>query len=317
MTQLHRFFERNAEGRDFVIGDLHGAWPMFERLLEGINFDPAIDRMFSVGDLVDRGPESLRCLSLLHEPWFHSIMGNHEKMMLDAFVGGPSGSYWVPNGGGWGLEMIADLRRSRGMEGGTHILMEETVQLVELLNIVNTLPLVLTIERSDGSLMHVLHAELPARHALTSQDLMNEDVLRDLLTRDTAEDGPSVIWGRHRYQQFIRASLQNTEKVGRTVEYLARSGVTFSSPGLGHVISGHSIVQQPLTLGEQTNLDTGAFFAYLPEHASSWNALTCVELETGSFFQVKADRKYGQAEPTLTFTEVEPLVVTVTKEQDA
>ena len=73
----------NAEGRDFLVGDLHGHRGLFESELDDLGFDPACDRVFSVGDLIDRGPESLATLRLIEEPWFHAVLGNHELMLLE------------------------------------------------------------------------------------------------------------------------------------------------------------------------------------------------------------------------------------------
>jgi serine/threonine protein phosphatase 1 len=75
----------NAIGRDFVIGDLHGCFDLLESLMKAVDFNIHQDRLFSVGDLIDRGPFSLRCLQLITEPWFYAVMGNHETMMLDYF----------------------------------------------------------------------------------------------------------------------------------------------------------------------------------------------------------------------------------------
>ena len=72
----------NAQGRDFVVGDLHGCRSMLDGLLEKVSFDKDRDRLFSVGDLIDRGPDSVGCLKLLREPWCFSVLGNHEAMLL-------------------------------------------------------------------------------------------------------------------------------------------------------------------------------------------------------------------------------------------
>jgi serine/threonine protein phosphatase 1 len=76
----------NAHGRDLIVGDLHGHRALLEQELERIGFDPRRDRVLSVGDLVDRGPDSLGTLSLIEEPWFHAVLGNHELMLLN-FLG--------------------------------------------------------------------------------------------------------------------------------------------------------------------------------------------------------------------------------------
>lgn len=73
----------NATGRDLVVGDLHGHRSLLEKALASVNFDPRCDRVFSVGDLIDRGPESLATLSLIEQPWFHAVLGNHELMLLN------------------------------------------------------------------------------------------------------------------------------------------------------------------------------------------------------------------------------------------
>lgn len=74
---------KNAKGRDLVVGDLHGHRSLFEQELDRLRFDPSCDRVLSVGDLIDRGPESLATLSLIEEPWFHAVLGNHELMLLN------------------------------------------------------------------------------------------------------------------------------------------------------------------------------------------------------------------------------------------
>jgi serine/threonine protein phosphatase 1 len=73
----------NRAGRDFVVGDLHGQRALLEQALRAVAFDPRHDRVLSVGDLVDRGPDSIGTLALLEEPWFHAVLGNHELMLLN------------------------------------------------------------------------------------------------------------------------------------------------------------------------------------------------------------------------------------------
>lgn len=81
---LVQHFEPNPHGRDLVVGDIHGCMEQFECVLARANFDFQRDRLFSVGDLVDRGDHSARALRLLAEPWFHVVIGNHEAMLQAA-----------------------------------------------------------------------------------------------------------------------------------------------------------------------------------------------------------------------------------------
>ena len=46
----------------WAIGDIHGCFETLQRLLERVEFAPARDRLWLVGDLVNRGPRSLEVL---------------------------------------------------------------------------------------------------------------------------------------------------------------------------------------------------------------------------------------------------------------
>lgn len=74
---------KNTKGRDFVVGDIHGAFDLLDKALEEVNFDPEKDRLISVGDLIDRGKDSRRCLEYLEKPWFYALRGNHEDIFMD------------------------------------------------------------------------------------------------------------------------------------------------------------------------------------------------------------------------------------------
>lgn len=56
--------------------------------LRHCHFDPWQDLLVSVGDVIDRGPDSLRCLKLLRKSWIVAVRGNHEQMGLDALAMG-------------------------------------------------------------------------------------------------------------------------------------------------------------------------------------------------------------------------------------
>jgi len=95
-------FKINSLGRDFVAGDIHGEFEVLEKALEQLNFDYEVDRLFCVGDLIDRGPQSARVAEFLYYKWFNSIAGNHEWMLYNCHDDKKfSHSLWYPNGGGW------------------------------------------------------------------------------------------------------------------------------------------------------------------------------------------------------------------------
>jgi len=96
----------NTRGRDFVVGDLHGRYSVLKRLLKDVWFSPYVDRLFLVGDLIDRGPESEKCLKLLLKPWCYAVQGNHERVFCDVVFNISNSkiahAYWGNDfGGGW------------------------------------------------------------------------------------------------------------------------------------------------------------------------------------------------------------------------
>jgi len=73
--------------RRIFIGDIQGCREELERILEAVAFDPANDELHPVGDLVNRGPDSLGVLRLLRSLDAGGVLGNHDLHLLNSARG--------------------------------------------------------------------------------------------------------------------------------------------------------------------------------------------------------------------------------------
>lgn len=135
-----RKFKTNTKGIDYIVGDIHGCFSALQDKLKSIDFNPKTDRLFSTGDLIDRGPESHLALEWLDKPWFYAVAGNHEQMLLDA-IKDDIWDCFIYNGGYWFLEYK-----------GTDV-------EYKLYDCFQRLPLIIEINTQDG-IVAVLHSQL-------------------------------------------------------------------------------------------------------------------------------------------------------------
>ncbi|KEO60571.1 hypothetical protein DT23_03515 [Thioclava indica] len=91
-----------------VIGDLHGRADLLGAMFDQIGQQPEAERarVITVGDMIDRGPDSARVLAMLHAAQQAApervicLMGNHERMMLDFLISPDAHSVrWFKLGG--------------------------------------------------------------------------------------------------------------------------------------------------------------------------------------------------------------------------
>ncbi|MGY3582270.1 serine/threonine protein phosphatase 1 [Bradyrhizobium sp. USDA 4341] len=83
-----RHVQINKKGRDYAVGDIHGSFDTLLRAMDAVNFDQSCDRIFSVGDLIDRGPGSHRTARFLSHDWVYAVRGNHEDLLLTIYADG-------------------------------------------------------------------------------------------------------------------------------------------------------------------------------------------------------------------------------------
>ena len=73
----------------YAIGDVQGCYDEFLALLDAIDFEDEVDRLWLVGDLVNRGPKNVEVLRWLvdHDPVVTAVLGNHELHLLRRAAG--------------------------------------------------------------------------------------------------------------------------------------------------------------------------------------------------------------------------------------
>ena len=88
--------------RTIAIGDIHGCAGALDTLLEEIQPRPT-DTIVTLGDYVDRGPESSRVIEILVGLVSHCrlvpLIGNHEIMMFKAIIDPDQMEFWLQFGG--------------------------------------------------------------------------------------------------------------------------------------------------------------------------------------------------------------------------
>lgn len=71
--------------RHIFIGDVHGCIDEFNELLKKLSYDPREDRLILLGDLIDRGPDSVGVVRKAREMRLECVMGNHEHKFVKWF----------------------------------------------------------------------------------------------------------------------------------------------------------------------------------------------------------------------------------------
>lgn len=231
MNEYHKHYDTNTIGKDYIIGDLHGMYNPLMDALKKLKFNKSTDRLFSVGDIIDRGPDSFKCANLVYEDWFHMTIGNHEQMMTNTMLHSNPGYYhmWMNNGGLWHIG-----ESDRALEDLSHKFTH--------------LPLVISVG-TEINRFNIVHAELVLNNSLNS--VSDKDIDEWTFGSNDMED---MTWGREMVNlREVRNSydLQNSP----------HPHITFQGPELSPTYCGHSTVKQfPCRIEQQIYLDTG--FSY-------------------------------------------------------
>lgn len=228
--------------RVFVCGDIHGCFALLDARLAELSFDWTQDALISLGDLIDRGPDSIGALAFLQRPSVWAVRGNHEQMLLDAWANPESDAAardLVTNGGDW----FYNLPETAG---------PDSISQNGIGNAFAALPLAIEAKTPGGRTIGIVHAGVPGdnwRHIreLPAAVAFDPAVHWDNRTEPQAM-AEHMVWDRRSIQDALRFA------------HLGHEPAEFPPvAGIDHVFHGHNIVRRPVRLGNTTWLDTGAF----------------------------------------------------------
>ena len=117
--------------RVLAVGDIHGMYEKLTTLMEKIRFIPEEDLLVFLGDYIDRGPDSVKCLQYVYDlqrscpESVVCLMGNHEVMMSSYYLQktvtyndliGDFADSWLENGGFETLHQLNELDEAKREE---------------------------------------------------------------------------------------------------------------------------------------------------------------------------------------------------------
>lgn len=228
-------YEANTDGKDYVVGDIHGCVEDLLAALIALGFDAAVDRLFSVGDLVDRGPNSKKSAELVYEPWFKCVKGNHEELMYETILRNSHthSATWLWNGGQW-------------------MHSEDKTELKDVSRELERLPYVITVGEGDNR-FNIVHGEL------VHQENWNPVPLTDKMIDDWVfddEEENMMLWGR---ALITNASALDKMEPGDWSHDMDNMSITFV---------GHTPVNSVVQVQKQMYIDTGAVYFHTNKNKS-------------------------------------------------
>lgn len=212
-------YSKNISGKDFICSDIHGHFYLLEEKLKAFHFNKNTDRLFCLGDLINRGEDSILAFNYLKEPWFYSILGNHEIMLIDAYESNEQliKNQWYAWGGEWARN-ISD----SDLEHFYHMLSQ--------------LPIGIELEVENHINVGLIHANLPA-----VSDWKDITIQLNKLPQHNFSDSPllfTLLWSKA--SPLDEDKMQNVSNID-------------------HIFHGHTIKENILTIGNRSFLDLGSY----------------------------------------------------------
>jgi serine/threonine protein phosphatase 1 len=196
-THRIQYFAVNQNGKDYVIGDVHGRYDLVYEALSKAKFDERKDRLFCVGDLIDRGVYSDHVAEFLSKPFIHAVRGNHEDILLSLYEHGEPSE-----------ERLAYIGQQIGL---TWWLYTNDSNRKAILHALKKLPLVIEIETVRGT-VGLVHADIDTD--------LSWDQFKDAVENDEDHVIQEALWGRRRLNNNINERIPGIGRVyvGHTVQ---------------------------------------------------------------------------------------------------
>lgn len=215
----------NKDRRHFVVGDIHGRYEAFLDLLDAIDYDQSTDMIYSVGDLIDRGPQSVEVVEFFKQPNTYAVRGNHEQMIVNPKEWRDIWLY-PPNGG------PATLLSLEAYGYDEKWLRDFCIKL----------PIVLDVgEEGEEGAFRLIHAEYPPG--------ISNDELR-LFLQEHPADAPEgeLLWGR-KTVMIAEKNVIHMRPAGQGIEFHPEWGDR-------QVFCGHTPTERVVRVGNMRWIDT-------------------------------------------------------------
>lgn len=221
---MFKKYSKNLSGRDFICSDIHGHFHLLTEAMESVGFNSEKDRIFSLGDLIDRGDDSTRVLEWIEKPWFFAIQGNHERMLITALEQQSQQLWfqWMMWGGDWAEDLDFET-------------------LTPYYEVLSRLPIAIEIELENNRSVGLVHAELPD----TADWLLIKEQLEclDPSKVESTKECHDMLWRKN--QPYLAPEIAE-----RNIGTVAN---------IDHVFHGHTIVDEFRTITNRTFMDLGSF----------------------------------------------------------
>ena len=198
MSHIKIMDMREHKGRIFFTTDLHGHFDLLHEKLREVAFDSTKDILITGGDNADRGPDSQHVLDYLNEPWFYSVKGNHEQLLIEACEEGWSGASsrcLYQNGGEWVFDML---------DAGKHIDIKAIYESFKSLPL--AIELILPTETVGVTeTVGIIHAQCPYNNWTEFKDAKEQDLVWN--AEATAQ------WARTNYDYRLELHIEGVDRL--------------------------------------------------------------------------------------------------------